>query len=99
VTSSSDCKSGPREILAPSSDINKEAEWIEWAEYGVLAPVCDGKYYSARDPLTYEEKALAEGIIRLYSSKEALDNYKFKSLERVECFSIDKIVSEYESIL
>jgi hypothetical protein len=49
--------------------------------------------------LTYEEKALAEGIIRLYSSKEALDNYKFKSLERVECFSIDKIVSEYESIL
>ena len=39
---SADCKSGPREILAPSTDIDMEANEIEHGEYGVLLPVCDG---------------------------------------------------------
>ncbi|WP_319016516.1 glycosyltransferase [Aliarcobacter butzleri] len=37
---STDCQSGPREILAPNSDISFQLENnIELAEYGILTPI------------------------------------------------------------
>lgn len=37
---STDCQSGPREILAPNSDINFQLkDKVELAEYGILSPV------------------------------------------------------------
>lgn len=96
---SSDCKSGPREILAAETDLKMETKTIEYAKYGVLIPVCDDKYYNAQFPLTDEEKILAKSIIDLYSSKELLENYAYKAKERVEDFNKDKIILQYEDIL
>ena len=96
---SSDCKSGPREILAPETDSKIETSTIEYAKYGVLIPVCDNIYYNARYPLTTEERTLAKSIIDLYSSKEFLDNYACKAKERAMDFNKDKIILEYENIL
>ena len=96
---SSDCKSGPREILAPETDLKIETKTIEYAKYGVLIPVCDDNYYDIRSPLTAKEKILAKSIIDLYSSKELLGSYTHKAKERVKDFDKDKIILEYENIL
>lgn len=39
---STDCKYGPREILAPGTKTCSSLKKIEYARYGVLVPVCDG---------------------------------------------------------
>ena len=96
---SSDCKSGPREILAPETNIDVETKIIEYAKYGVLIPVCNGNYYKARDPLTNKEMILVKSIIDLYLSKKLLENYTHKTKERVKDFNKDKIILEYENIL
>ena len=96
---SSDCKSGPREILAPETNIDVETKIIEYAKYGVLIPVCNDNYYKAKDPLTNKEMILAKSIVELYLSKELLENYTVKSKERVKDFNKDNIILEYENIL
>lgn len=52
---STDCKSGPREILAPDTDFRETAENLEFAKYGVLVPPLEVKYKRADEPL--EERA------------------------------------------
>ena len=62
---SSDCKSGPREILAPDTDLTKQTSTPEFAQYGILMPVPDGTQYKAEDPLTEEEVIWAEVLINI----------------------------------
>jgi len=96
---SSDCKSGPREILAPETDLKIETKTIEFAKYGVLIPFCDDNYHNSHLRLTDKEKILAESIIDLYLSKELLKDYTGKAKERVKDFDKDKIILKYEDIL
>ena len=61
---STDCKSGPREILAPGTDIHYETTTnIEIAEYGVLTPPNDVVMLAAAMIKMYEDKALREQYI------------------------------------
>ncbi len=60
---STDCKSGPREILAPGTDINHEAfSTYEIAEYGILTPVNDVANLAAAMKKIYEDISLREQL-------------------------------------
>lgn len=96
---STDCRSGPREILAPETDIKYETQDIEYCEYGLLVPVCDGKYYDSDTPLTYEEKILAISIIKLYESKQLRYEYSEKGKDRARDFDINNIIKEWEKLI
>lgn len=96
---STDCRSGPREILAPETVIEYETKTIEYCEYGVLVPVCDGVHYDHLTPLIKEEKLLAESIINLYEDEHLRNNYSNKSKIRVGHFDINNIVKEWEDII
>jgi glycosyltransferase involved in cell wall biosynthesis len=85
---STNCLSGPEEILK-----NNEKS------YGILIPVCDGKKYSNGEPLTAEEKVMAENIIRLLKNKLEADEIKALSLKRASEFSSDKIIPQWESLI
>lgn len=81
---SADFHSGAREILAPESSIDEQVtEQFVQAEYGILTPVCDGKYYSAKQELSKEEKELARAIVNLLKNKEMQEQYREKSSEAV----------------
>lgn len=95
---STDCRSGPREILAPETNLEVETSSIEYCDYGVLVPVCDGNYYDYDIPLTKEEKLLAKGIIELYKDAKLREHYSQKGLERVKDFNISSITEEWESL-
>ena len=96
---SADCKSGPREILAPDTDINREIDDIEYAKYGILIPPSDGVKYKSDDELIKEEKILSKSIVALMKDKAMMDKYSKLAMERVDDFSMDKIIKQWEELL
>ena len=96
---SSDCRSGPREILAPNTDFNYQTQKPEFAEYGVLMPVFEVKYKSAEEPLGGKEIMWVETIDKLLEDENLRKNHSEKAKQRAEDFRIEKIVQEWKEVL
>ena len=96
---SSDCRSGPREILAPNTDFNYQTQKPEFAEYGVLMPVFEVKYKSAEEPLGVKEIMWVETIDTLLNNDSLRKHYSEKAKQRAEDFRIEKIVQEWKEVL
>ena len=81
---SSDCVSGPREILAPSTDSSTQLKnGLEKADYGLLYAVAD-------------VSALSDGINLLLDNSELREAYIEKASARAEFFSVEKIAQQYQ---
>jgi glycosyltransferase involved in cell wall biosynthesis len=91
----SDCRSGPREILAPETDYSMQTDAIEFAKYGVLVPVCNGELSPASIALTKEEEYLAESIIKLYNNQSQCMLYKQLVKERINDFNLQQIAMQW----
>lgn len=98
---STDCKAGPREILAPDSDYVKKINTIEYAPYGILVPVCDGdgNSHDVINPLTPQENILADSIIKLLEDQNLRENYSLMAKKRANDFKIDNIIPHWEKII
>ncbi len=80
---STDCKSGPREILAPNTDFRYELkEGIEHTPYGLLTAVND-------------EKALTEAINFLQENPEKKHKLSNAGYERSKDFNLEKVTKTY----
>lgn len=96
---STDYSCGAREILAPNTNCEKKVtDNIDYAEYGVLIPVCDGNKYTSKDPITKEEKIMAEAILNLIGDEKIRKEYEKKTYNRIKDFDINVIVSEWEKL-
>ena len=96
---SSDCRSGPREILAPNTDFSHQTQKPEFAEYGVLMPVFEVKYKSAEEPLGEKEMMWVETVDKLLEDENLRKSYSEKAKQRAENFRIEKIVQEWKEVL
>ncbi len=96
---SSDCRSGPREILAPNTDFNYQTQKPEFAEYGVLMPVFEVKYKTTKEPLEEREIMWVETIDKLLEDESLRKNYSEKAKQRAEDFRIEKIVQEWKEVI
>lgn len=94
-----DCKSGPRELLAPDTDFSQIAQGIEKAEYGILIPPFDGELKDAYSPPTKEESMLAEALLTLLQDSSLRQHYKQVSFRRVDAFRNDRIIDEWMNLL
>ena len=83
---SSDCPSGPREILAPNTDFTKQTKDIEFAEYGILTPIGD-------------VDKLADAMKKIYEDKNIRYEASKKAIKRAKDFEIEKIIKEWENII
>lgn len=80
---SSDCASGPREILAPETDYRKRlSSGVEYAKYGVLTAVND-------------EEALVEALTRLLTDQDLREQYACLGKKRAQDFNTKDIVDQY----
>lgn len=95
---SADCRSGPREILAPDSDVDKETNTIEYTPYGVLVPVCEGDH-DAKSPLTPQESLLADSITELLSHSNLREKYSLTAEKRADDFNLKNIIPRWEKII
>jgi N-acetylgalactosamine-N,N'-diacetylbacillosaminyl-diphospho-undecaprenol 4-alpha-N-acetylgalactosaminyltransferase len=84
---STDCISGPREILSPKSDINHQLKsHIELAPNGILYPVDD-------------EKALLEAINFLTKNQRQQNIYQKNGLLKSQEYSLENIIQQYKEVL
>ncbi len=94
-----DCKSGPRELLAPDTDFSRVTQGIEQSEYGVLIPPFDGEFKNADSPLTKEESMLAEALLILLQDSSLRQRYKQVGCQRTDEFRTDRIVEKWMDVL
>lgn len=84
---STDCLSGPREILAPKSDINFQLENdIELAEYGILTPIKN-------------VEKMKEAMNLIIDDDNLRKDYEEKAKNRANDFKIETIIKQYENII
>ena len=84
---STDCKSGPREILSPKSDMKSHLiDKIELSEYGILTPVNDKIY-------------LVEAMKLMQADKRLRDNYIQKAKSRASNFNKDTIIKGWIKVI
>lgn len=82
-----DCKSGPREILAPNTDIFQSAEGIEENEYGILVSRMSIEENYDANIIDKCEKDLANAILMLIDNSVKRKEYSGRSYLRAKEFS------------
>ncbi len=88
---STDCRYGPREILAPSTDQNKIANIIEECEYGVIIPPFNYDDIDISLVINKEEIIMAKAIVNLLKNNSLMEKYSEKGLiysRRFDCNNI-----------
>lgn len=84
---STDCRSGPREILAPNSKIDSQLkEDIEVAEYGILLPI-------------NSQKELIEAMNLIIENSSLRDSYIKKGKLRTENFNKNRILDKFLEVI
>lgn len=93
-----DCLAGNREILAPNTELIKHTDKIEFAQYGILVPVGDGKEYKTEE-LNYWEIELKEAIIKILKDKDLREKYIKQSKIRIKDFEKEKIIKQWYDLI
>jgi len=84
---STDCKSGPREILAPRSVSSRQLkDEIEISDYGILTPINN-------------RKMMIKAMKLIIDNQELRVKYSSKALQRAKEFDKNKIIKEWISLL
>ena len=84
---STDCQSGPREILAPKSNVNIQIkDTIELSEYGILTPVNN-------------LEKMIESMTLMIDNVEIRSKYSQKSMIRAKDFEISNIIKKFEKVV
>lgn len=97
---STDCLSGPREILAPMEfDIKKMDYDINENRYGILVPVCNSNKSISSSSLSSEEEMLSDRIIKILCEDSLRNLFATRAKERIKEFNIDNIIKEWEGII
>ncbi|WP_158568155.1 MULTISPECIES: glycosyltransferase [Coprobacillaceae] len=92
---SSDCKSGPREIIAPNSNITSVCESMEIGEYGILVNQFSKDKSNVDNNLFY----LKEAIEMIYLDQNLKVKYIKKSRMRANDFSKEKVYNEWMTLI
>lgn len=84
---STDCRSGPREILAPETDLNKNLrDEYEIGEYGILVP-------------ENNVEILAAAMRLIFINIDLRHKLKTKARERAKDFDVTRIAEQFKTIL
>lgn len=99
---STDCRTGPSEILTDTyhrgifEELQQKGEKpVLWGEYGVLVPDMDPEPNLDASVLTAEEKNMAEVIMVLLSEEEILRNYQEAAVSRAQIFTYEHYVERF----
>lgn len=92
---STDCKTGPKEILAPGSV--KAKKFIQ-NEFGILIP-CIDDLADNNQGITRKEEELIKSIVFLYNNPSEYKRYSEKAYERSMDFRMMIIAKEWEGLI
>lgn len=95
---STNCVSGPREVLAPEMDFNQKIDSFTECEYGLLT----NQFSKEMDFSTQIERQhhnYANAVMTLLSKPDSLERYRIKSEAAVANFGIEAISSEWYTLI
>lgn len=100
---STDCKSGPREILAPDTDfsITEKSKLKDYSleEYGILIPAFDRSSDLDSTEVSDKEIILANAICKLYEDDQLRAKYENNSEKRIKDFLPEKIACDWKQLI
>ncbi len=94
-----DCPSGPREILAPSSDPTRKTSTLEKAEYGLLIPSLTQRDLEPGTSLDATEQVLADSIIEMIQDERLRAEYADLAQRRALEFTPERMISEWQALI
>jgi len=98
---STDCVSGPREILSPELEMGEKPNYPYYGKFGILIKTFEDKTFFKtlkEEPLSKQEEILAE-MMEEFTKDEKLRETYSNGWERVGDFKRSKIISKWESII
>lgn len=96
---SADCNYGPREILAPDTDILYRTKTIELGEFGCIVPPFGDADIEIDTNISKEERLLASAMEQFLLDDKLRNTYINKGLERCKEFDIKGFGEEWEKLL
>nr|WP_251047691.1 glycosyltransferase [Planococcus sp. ISL-110] len=94
-----DCKSGPREILYKSPNLQDISFEIEYADFGILVPPLSKIENWDKNVLEKEEIILSNAMLTYIQNPSMQERYSEKALERVKDFNYEKCKTEFECVI
>ena len=94
-----DCRSGPREILAPDQPTSKAITQTEFHKNGVLLPLIHPEIVNIRDELSSYEKEMANAIIKVLKSDELRQKHSLNGVKRSKYFCAENQILEWLKLL
>jgi glycosyltransferase involved in cell wall biosynthesis len=94
---SADCRYGPRELLAPSTDVRRCTDQPEEAEHGILMP----EFRTASDPSSDDRRygLWSRTVTRLLCDEERRRVYAGKGRQRAKAFERERIFGQWRDLL
>jgi glycosyltransferase involved in cell wall biosynthesis len=90
-----DCRSGPREILAPATDFSAQADAPEETPFGLLMPPFDPFDRDFSPSLSPLESRWAAAIVQLLGDRERLSRYSAACRQRADDFSLHRKTAQW----
>lgn len=94
-----DCRSGPREILAPEDPAERYLTEPELASTGILMPVLDGQKRAAPEPATEGEREWADMLVRALVDHSLAERYRAAGRLRARDFSTEALAPSWRALL
>lgn len=98
---STDCKTGPREILCPELELDEKIEYPFFGEYGILTMPFESRYVFENieaEPLSEAEEMFADLMIKIIEEDELRKKYS-NGLERAWNFDKTEVMKEWGRII
>lgn len=98
---STDCVSGPREILSPELSLEEEIDYPYFGEYGIITPQLDEEILFEmieEEPLSKQEEILSEAMVKVARSEAVEERYR-NGIERLRGLVPERIVDKWEELL
>lgn len=96
---STNCKSGPSEILNEQYNYDLEINEACWGDYGVLTPPFKMDNDFSYDTFDREHYIFADVLREMLENESLLEKYKQASLKRSKDFSAQKTLDDYDKLL
>lgn len=97
---STDCLSGPRELLAPGTDLHYKTPVTEYASYGILMPDMPGQFKGQLSDIQGEIVRLwTEAVLKLIAEPDWAKEYAQKAAFRAKDFGKDIIVAQWNQLI
>jgi len=96
---SSDCPSGPGEIIAPQLKQQGLTATEPEEDYGILMPPFENRFAEADEPLSEKEKLWVDTMQALLDDEERLKRLSLRGLQRADDFRTEKIMAQWRDLI